>query len=137
MCKKILTLASLMVFLATAGIALVPSPAQSLIIYSGRSEELVGPIIDQFKNATRIDAKVRYAGTSELAATILEEGRRSPADIFFAQDPAQVRPGSPKQSAFHQNLSADATSADTCQPESRRRLPSQQGEGTQRQEPSQ
>lgn len=61
---------------------------QSLIIYSGRSEELVGPIIEQFGKARGIDVKVRYGGTSELAATILEEGKRSPADVFFAQDPA-------------------------------------------------
>lgn len=59
----------------------------SLIIYSGRSESLIGPLIAQFESETGIDAKVRYGGTSELAATLLEEGRASPADIFFAQDP--------------------------------------------------
>jgi iron(III) transport system substrate-binding protein len=55
-------------------------------VYSGRSEELVGPILTRFEDATGIDAEVRYAGTSELAATILEEGANSPADVFFAQD---------------------------------------------------
>lgn len=59
-----------------------------LTIYSGRSEKLVGPIIEQFTRSTGIETRVKYGGTSELAATILEEGGNSPADIFFAQDPA-------------------------------------------------
>ncbi len=61
---------------------------QVLTIYSGRSEKLVGPIIEQFSESTGIDTRIKYGGTSELAATILEEGDDSPADIFFAQDPA-------------------------------------------------
>ena len=58
-----------------------------LVIYSGRSESLVDPIIQQFKGATGIDVRVKYAGTSALAATLLEEGKNSPADVFYAQDP--------------------------------------------------
>ena len=58
-----------------------------LIIYSGRSESLVDPIIQQFKGATGIDVQVKYAGTAALAATLLEEGDNSPADVFYAQDP--------------------------------------------------
>ena len=57
-----------------------------LTIYSGRNENLVGPFIEAFTAATGIDADVRYAGTGELAITILEEGDASPADLFFAQD---------------------------------------------------
>lgn len=68
-----------------------PSPASDgdtgeLTIYSGRGEELVGPVIDLFEEQTGITANVRYGDTAELAATILEEGDRSPADVFFAQD---------------------------------------------------
>lgn len=59
----------------------------SLVIYSGRSEALVGPLIKQFADATGIGVQVRYGSTSEIAATILEEGAASPADVFFAQDP--------------------------------------------------
>ncbi len=59
----------------------------SLTVYSGRSEELVAPIIKQFVDATGIEVDVRYAGTAALAATLLEEGGNSPADVFFAQDP--------------------------------------------------
>jgi len=58
----------------------------SLEIYSGRSEELVEGVISLAEDATGIDLAVRFAGTSELAAQILEEGDNSPADVFFAQD---------------------------------------------------
>ncbi len=57
-----------------------------LTIYSGRNENLVGPFIEAFTAATGIEADVRYAGTGELAITLLEEGDASPADVFFAQD---------------------------------------------------
>lgn len=65
----------------------VPAEAGSLVIYSGRSESLVDPIIQQFAEASGIDVQVRYGSTSEMAATLLEEGDNSPADIFLAQDP--------------------------------------------------
>jgi iron(III) transport system substrate-binding protein len=58
-----------------------------LVIYSGRKESLVGPIIDQFRQASGIDVQVRYGGTAELAGVLLEEGANSPADVFYAQDP--------------------------------------------------
>jgi iron(III) transport system substrate-binding protein len=58
-----------------------------LVIYSGRSESLVEPIIDQFRQVTGIDVDVRYGGTAELAGVLLEEGANSPADVFYAQDP--------------------------------------------------
>jgi iron(III) transport system substrate-binding protein len=67
----------------------VESPANPgrLVIYSGRSESLVAPIIAQFADATGIEVEVRYGSTPEIAATLLEEGANSPADVFFAQDP--------------------------------------------------
>ncbi len=61
--------------------------AGSLIIYSGRSESLVRPVIEQFAQVSGIKVEVRYGNTAELAATLLEEGKNSPADVFYAQDP--------------------------------------------------
>lgn len=60
---------------------------EPLIIYSGRSESLVGPVIKQFEDLTSIKVNVNYGSTGQLAATLLEEGNRTPADIYFAQDP--------------------------------------------------
>lgn len=57
-----------------------------LVIYSGRNEQLIGPMIDRFRQETNANVQVRYGDTAELAATILEEGNNSPADIFFGQD---------------------------------------------------
>lgn len=58
----------------------------TLTIYSGRSEDLVGPAIEQFEADTGIAVEVRYGSTSNLALTILEEGANTEADVFFAQD---------------------------------------------------
>lgn len=63
-----------------------PDDNRSLVIYSGRSEELIEPLITKFREKVQFEVKVRYGKSAELAALIMEEGKRSPADVFFAQD---------------------------------------------------
>ncbi len=46
------------------------------VTYSGLSESLVDPIIQQFKGSTGIDVQVKHGGTSALTATLLDEGAR-------------------------------------------------------------
>ncbi len=58
----------------------------TLTIYSGRSEALVAPLIEQFEQESGLDVEVRYGESAGLAATILEEGPNSPADVYFGQD---------------------------------------------------
>ncbi len=57
-----------------------------ITVYSGREEEIVAPLFQKFTAKTGIKVDVRYGQSAELAAQIAEEGKNSPADVFFAQD---------------------------------------------------
>lgn len=59
---------------------------EALVVYSGRNQNLVGPILERFARETGTDINVRYADTTELTPTLLEEGRATRADVFFSQD---------------------------------------------------
>ncbi|MEX2425096.1 MAG: iron ABC transporter substrate-binding protein [Acidimicrobiia bacterium] len=63
---------------------------EALVLYSGRNENFVQPVIDSFTAATGIEVDVRYGGTGDLATTLTAEGDASPADVFWAQDPAFI-----------------------------------------------
>jgi iron(III) transport system substrate-binding protein len=63
-----------------------PAPRRVLKVYSGRTEALIAPVLEMFEQHAGVAVEVKYADTAQLAATILEEGQRSPADVFVAQD---------------------------------------------------
>lgn len=71
---------------ATVTFDATPAVGGKLTIYSGRNEALIESLVDQIAEATGIELEVRYGGTAELAAQILEEGDNSPAGLFLSQD---------------------------------------------------
>ncbi|WP_420123293.1 iron ABC transporter substrate-binding protein [Nakamurella sp.] len=58
----------------------------TLVLYSGRNQDLIGPLLEQFTAETGVQVEFRGGDSGELAAQILTEGDASPADVFFSQD---------------------------------------------------
>lgn len=84
---RLRTLAAATALTLTAPLALAAcGGSDALVIYSGRSEVLVGPLFAQFTEETGIPVEVRYGTSSELAAQLAEEGESTPAEVYFSQD---------------------------------------------------
>ena len=60
--------------------------SDGLVVYSGRNEAIISPLFDAFTKATGIEVSVKYGSSANLAATLLEEGDKTPADLFLSQD---------------------------------------------------
>ena len=57
-----------------------------ITVYSGRIPPLIGPVIDMYEAKVDRNVEVRFGDSGTLAATLVEEGENSPADVFFSQD---------------------------------------------------
>lgn len=59
-------------------------------IYSGRTENLIQPVLDAFSCETGINVAVRWGSSTELALLLNEEGEQGPADVFLSRSPGPV-----------------------------------------------
>jgi len=76
-------LAALLVVLPACGSS---DDKNTLTMYSGRIAPILSPAVDLYEKASGFKVKTRYGDSPSLAATLVEEGKNSPADLFFAQD---------------------------------------------------
>jgi iron(III) transport system substrate-binding protein len=63
------------------------NPSGRLVVYSGRSEPLIQPVLDRFRNHyPEIDILLKSGSNSELANGLIEEKNNPQADIFITTE---------------------------------------------------
>ena len=94
--------------LVLASVALQPACSdeeEALTIYSGRSQSLVNPLLEQFAVDADMQIRVKYASSTDIASLISEEGDSTAADVVFLQSPGSL--GSLSESGFLARLPDD------------------------------
>jgi len=68
----------------------VHARTRTLTLYSGQHERTTRAITEAFTEATGIQVRIRSGNSIQLANQIIEEGRRSPADVFYSEESPPV-----------------------------------------------
>ncbi len=76
-------LGALGIFEFTAGTTFA---ADKLVVYSGRAERLIKPVLDAFQSKSGIQIELLSSGTTELVNRLQAEGDNTPADVFLTND---------------------------------------------------
>ncbi len=66
------------------------APTTTLTLYAAQHHQLVDMVIAAFTKQTGIAVKTRFGEAPELAAQIVREGARSPADLYFTENSPEL-----------------------------------------------
>lgn len=67
--------------------------ADPLVIYSGRSDKFVKPVVEAFTRETGVEVVLHSAKSTELLNKLRLEGDRTPADIYLSNDAGNLQKG--------------------------------------------
>ena len=83
-----LALAALLVVIyATGAPHGIPAFAgDRLVVYSGRAERMIKPVLDAFQSKSGVQIDLLSSGTTELVNRLQAEGERTSADVFITND---------------------------------------------------
>ncbi len=84
--RPVCLLAMLAVMGAILGMVANSAAAERLVVYSGRAERLIKPVLDSFQAKTGIAVDLLSSGSTELVNRLQAERDRTPADLFIAND---------------------------------------------------
>jgi iron(III) transport system substrate-binding protein len=81
-------LAALLVFgiCVASGTGIPAAEPDRLVVYSGRAERLIKPVLDAFQASSGIQIELLSSGTTELVNRLQAEGARTPADVLITND---------------------------------------------------
>lgn len=68
----------------------VSGTGETVTIYSGRSENLIEPVLEAFACETGVEVQVRWGASTDLALLLAEEGDATEADVFLSRSPGPV-----------------------------------------------
>lgn len=74
----------------TALLGACSSDEGTVTVYSGRTENLIAPILERFTEETGVNVEVRYGDSADLALQLQTEGEGSPADVYISQSPGAM-----------------------------------------------
>ena len=60
--------------------------ADRLVVYSGRAERLIKPVLDAFQTKSGVHIDLLSSGSTELVNRLQAEGRRTSADVFITNE---------------------------------------------------
>lgn len=70
-----------------------PQAGEELLVFSGRSDKFVKPVMEAFTQETGIKVTLHAGGSTELLNKIQLEGERSTADIYISNDAGTLQNG--------------------------------------------
>lgn len=85
------------IWLVVGCLALVPgfaAAANDLVVYSGRSDKFVKPVVEAFSAKTGIKVVLHAAESTALLNKLRLEGAKTPADVFISNDAGNLQVGS-------------------------------------------
>jgi iron(III) transport system substrate-binding protein len=62
------------------------APANGLVLYNGQHEQTTQALVSAFEKQTGIQVTVRSGDEDQLAEQIMQEGSRSPGDVFYTEN---------------------------------------------------
>ncbi|OFX30009.1 MAG: hypothetical protein A2Z07_12915 [Armatimonadetes bacterium RBG_16_67_12] len=79
-------LVPVVVILAGAAVPRVDAQPGAIVVYSGRREPLILPLIERFRQEARMPVTVRSGSIGEVANLVLEERSRPRADVLISNE---------------------------------------------------
>jgi iron(III) transport system substrate-binding protein len=83
---RLSTLAAALSFAA----AVLPTAAETLVVYSARNEQLIKPVFDAYTRETGVEIKFTTGDAAVLIERLAAEGRNSPADVLMTVDAGEL-----------------------------------------------